>query len=161
MARSGENLGSENRKQFKNTCTSVTGIVDEVYTEIATHNKWGLKFCRPRDFENVTDLSLTNFDSSNIHASRMCSRLKSSSPDLGRVCSFLKNRNLETWLQLIGAKTKSSRDSVKSISWFRHCCSFPLFHGFHISVDFTGNRSDPRFNFLHTQHREIATICLF
>lgn len=39
MATSDENLSSENRKQIKNTCTSVTGIVDEVYTEIATHNK--------------------------------------------------------------------------------------------------------------------------
>lgn len=49
----------------------------------------------------------------------------------------------------------------KGISWFRHFRSFPLFHGFHLNVDFTGNRSDPRSNFLHTQHREIVTICLF
>lgn len=58
MATSGENLGREKRKQIKNTCTSVAGIVDEVYSDIATHNKWGLKFGRPRDFENVTDRSL-------------------------------------------------------------------------------------------------------
>lgn len=44
MATSGQNLGGEKRKQIKNTCTSVTGIVDEVDFDIATHNKWGLKF---------------------------------------------------------------------------------------------------------------------
>lgn len=35
MAASGENFGREKRKQIKNTCTSVTGIVDEVYSDIA------------------------------------------------------------------------------------------------------------------------------
>lgn len=39
MATSAENFGREKRKQIKNTCTSVTGIADEVYTDIATHNK--------------------------------------------------------------------------------------------------------------------------
>lgn len=59
MATSAENFGREKRKQIKNTCTSVTGIADEVYTDIATHNKWGLKFGRTRDYENVTDWSPT------------------------------------------------------------------------------------------------------
>lgn len=49
MARSGENFRGNWRKQIKNTCTSVTGIVDEVYTDIATHNKWGLSLARTRD----------------------------------------------------------------------------------------------------------------
>lgn len=75
--------------------------------------------------------------------------------------SFFQTRNQETHLQLTGAKTKWRIASVKGISWFRHFRSFPLFHGFHLNVDFTGNPSDPRSNFLHTQHREIVTICLF
>lgn len=49
MARSGENFRGKWLKQIKNTCTSVTGIVDEVYTDIATHNKWGLSLARTRD----------------------------------------------------------------------------------------------------------------
>ena len=69
MATSGENFSREKRKQIKNTCTSVTGIVDEVYSDIATHNKWGLKFGRTRDFGNVTDRSISS--DSLLHACRM------------------------------------------------------------------------------------------
>lgn len=114
MARSGENFRGKWRKQIKNTCTSVTGIVDEVYTDIATHNKWGLSLARTRDcgkrhWQIIFILTVLTRLS---HAGTTLALQKYSFDITGNKVTHGKKKNV-----IIRCKTEINRNNVTGPSW--------------------------------------------